>query len=157
MAIFKIKRFSRFTKLELEDLKLSLPSEYKPLQMMNLDPSLKMQAKKASYLKKEGEFPYFELIPLEEHRKENYQSDWKLPIIQIDSLGTPVYFNFKKGYWENFQGLPIKDLKSYLWNNWNDSMMDWEKGEFEDYLDEKDNTQFYEYTRTLLKATKRYL
>lgn len=158
MAIYKVKRFSRFTKLDLEDLKTSLPSEYLLLQRMNLDPTLKSLKKKALYLKHEGEFPYFEIIPLEEHRKEDYQKDWKLPIIQIDSMGTPVYFNFKKGMWENFQGREINDLKTYLWNLWNDAYLDWEKGDFEDYLEsDQENVQFREYTQALIKATKRYL
>ena len=158
MAIYKVKRFSKFTKLDLEELRTSLPSEYLLLQRMSLDPTLKSLKKKATYLKTEGEFPHFELIPLEENRKEDYQKDWKLPIFQVDSMGTPVYFNFKMGMWENFQGREINDLKTYLWNLWNDSYLDWEKGEFDDYLNsDQENVQFRDYTQALVKATKRYL
>ena len=158
MAIYKIKRLSKFGKLELEDLRNSLPSEYLSLLQMEQDMGLKFALKKAKYLQEvEYEFPYFEIIPLESNKKELYQSTWKLPIFYIDSLKTPVYFNFKKGSWENFQGREIISLKSFLFNLWNDAYQDWEDRVFEDYLNEKQNIQFNEYTRNLLKATRRYL
>ena len=73
-------------------------------------------------------------------------------------MGTSVYFNFKKGMWENFQGREINDLKTYLWNLWNDAYLDWEKGDFDDYLEsDQENVQFQNYTQALIKATKRYL
>lgn len=158
MAIYKIKRFSVFTKLDIEELKKSLPSEYLLLQRMSLDPTLKSLSNKATYLKNEGEFPSFKMIPLENNRKDIYQEDWRLPIFQVDSMGTPVYYNFKKGVWENFQGREITDLKTYLWNLWNDSYLDWEKGEFDDYLhSSNENVYFQEYTKALIKSAKRYL
>lgn len=158
MATYKIKRFSKFNKLELEDLRNSLPSEYLLLQQMNEDVGLNSSKKKAKYLNEvEYEFPYFELIPLEFSKKEDYQSTWKLPILYVDSLKTPIYYNFKKQVWENFQGRQIVSLKSYLFNLWNDAYQEWEDREYEDYLDEKQDVQFHDYTRSLIKAVRRYL
>lgn len=158
MTTYKIKRFSRFTKLELEDLKNELPSEYLALQRMSLDPNLKVMAKKATYLKEsEFEFPYFEMIPIDTAKKEDYQSSWKLPICYVDNLQTPIYFNFKKGIWENFQGREIINLKSYLFMLWNSAFEEWEERKYDEYLNEKEDIQFKDYTWTLLKMVKRYL
>ena len=157
MAIYKIKRFSKFARSTAEDLCSKLPIEYQGLQRMAKDPTLKSEAKKAKYLKKEFEYPYFELIPWEEWDKKEYENSWTLPIMYIDSMKTPVYFNFKKEVWQNFQGLEIKNLKAYLWNNWNDCYLDWENGDFDEYLEDSEMPLFQKYTRTLVKSTKRYL
>ena len=156
--IYKIKRFSKFSKMELEELRDSLPSEYQLLQRMAQDPTLKANLKKAKYLKTEdAEFPYFELIPLDTLKKEDYQKDWTLPLMYVDNQGTPVYYNFKKGVWENFQHREIKDLKSFLFDEWNSVYLEWEDGYLDEYLTKEENTQFYEYTRILVRSVRRYL
>lgn len=158
MAVYKIKRFSKFSKSELEELKLSLPSEYLSLQSMSLDPTLKANLKKAKYLNTEkAEFPYFELIPLDTLKKEDYQKNWTLPLMYIDNMNTPVYYNFKKGIWENFQHREIKDLKSFLFDEWNSAYLEWEDGYMDEYLTKEESIQFYDYTRILVRSVRRYL
>jgi hypothetical protein len=158
MAIYKIKRFSKFSKSELEEIKEKMPPEYLSLQAMSQDLTLKSNLKKAKYLDTEkGEFPYFELISLDTLKKEDYQNNWILPLMYVDNLQTPIYYNFKKGVWENFQHREIKDLKSYLFDEWNTAYLEWEDGELDDILTKEESDQFGEYTRILVRSVRRYL
>ena len=157
MAFYKIKLFSRLSKLEIEELKKSLPSEYLLLQRMSLDPSLKSISKKIKYINKEFEFPWFEMIPLEENKREDYQKGWRLPIFYIDTLDGAVYYNFRDGVWETFQGTEIRDIKAYLLSVYNDSYTDWENGDYVEFMTEKDDVDFREYMKILIRSIKRYL